>query len=32
MPVQALPQFIERAQVIGQRAAVRELTAPVQAT
>lgn len=31
MPVQELPQLIERAQLIGQRAAVRELMAQVQA-
>jgi Uma2 family endonuclease len=31
MPVQQLPQFIERSQEIGQRAAVRELTAQVEA-
>ncbi|MGD1862474.1 MAG: Uma2 family endonuclease [Leptolyngbyaceae cyanobacterium] len=31
MPVQELPNFIERAQMIGQRAAVRELTARVKA-
>jgi Uma2 family endonuclease len=30
MPVQRLPQFIERAQEIGQRAAVRELTEQVR--
>ncbi|MEM6836698.1 MAG: Uma2 family endonuclease [Cyanobacteria bacterium P01_C01_bin.120] len=31
MPVQELPNFIERAQMVGQRAAVRELTARVKA-